>query len=223
MAATLTPTAPRLDRPADAARELAASNERLAGRGEIEEEDAGVVEALGAAVGQARRWEEKVDPYLVALLHRGVIQAQHAVATGDRDELRLALARLVHALSAIADAEPVSADRTPKEVAQWLAGALAVPQRRLAELLEVDLRRFQRWISEREAAGPEGNDARRVRAVAALANQLRHALTADGVVDWFDWPQRDLGGSTPRELLDDTRRLPDLLAAAGAMRATYLA
>ena len=223
MAATLTPTALRLDRPADAARELAAANERLARRGEIEEEDAGVVEALGAAVGQARRWEETVDPYLVALLHRGVIQAQHAVATGDRDELRLALARLVHALSAIADAEPVSADRTPKEVAQWLAGALAVPQRRLAELLGVDLRRFQRWISEREAAGPEGSDARRVRAVAALANQLRHALTADGVVDWFDWPQRDLGGSTPRELLDDTRRLPDLLAAAGAMRATYLA
>ena len=223
MAATLTPTALRLDRPADAARELAAANERLARRGEIEEEDAGVVEALGAAVGQAQRWEETVDPYLVALLHRGVIQAQHAVATGDRDELRLALARLVHALSAIADAEPVSADRTPKEVAQWLAGAVAVSQRRLAELLGVDLRRFQRWISEREAAGPEGNDARRVRAVAALANQLRHALTDDGVVDWFDWPQRDLGGRTPRQLLDDTRRLPDLLAAAGAMRATYLA
>lgn len=213
----------RLDRPADAAAELAAANERLARRAEIADEDAAVVGALGAAVGEARRWEETVDPYLVALLHRGVIQAQHAVATDDRDELRLALARLEHALSAIADAEPVSADRTPKEVAQWLAGAVAVPQRRLAELLGVDLRRFQRWISEREAAGPEGDDARRVRAVAALANQLRHALTGDGVVDWFDWPQRDLGGRTPGELLDDPLRLPDLLAAAGAMRATYLA
>lgn len=220
-ATTATPL--RLDRPADAARELAAANDRLARRRDIGAEERELVAALGAAVGEAERWEETIDPYLVTLLHRGVIQAQHAVATDDRDELRLALARVVHALSAIADAEPVSAERTAKEVAQWLARAVPVPQRRLAELLGVDLRRFQRWISERETAGPEGDDARRVRAVAALANQLRHALTADGVVDWFDWPQRDLGGRTPRELLDDPLRLPDLLAAAGAMRATYLA
>ena len=213
----------RLDQPAGAAEAVARVNERLAGSAEVTPEAADLVGAVAAAVGQAERWEETVDPYLVTLLHRSVIQAQHAVGEGERDALRIALARLVHALSAIAEAEPVSAERTPKEIARWLAEAIGVPQRRLAELLGVDLRRFQRWISEREAAGPEGNEARRVRAVAALANQLRHALTADGVVDWFDWPQRDLGGRTPRELLDDTRRLPDLLAAAGAMRATYLA
>ena len=219
--ATLAPL--QLDRPAAAAEAVARVNERLARSAEVTPEAAELVAAVGAAVGQAERWEDTVDPYLVKLLHRAVIQAQGAVAAGDRDSLRIALARLVHALSAIAEAEPVSAERTPKEVARWLADAVPVPQRRLAELLGVDLRRFQRWISEREAAGPEGDDARRVRAVAALANQLRHSLTADGVVDWFDWPQRDLGGRTPRELLDNPMSLPVLLAAAGSMRATYLA
>lgn len=212
-----------LDRPAEAAEAIARANEQLARSAEVTPKAAGLVASVAAAVGQAERWEETVDPYLVTLLHRSVIQAQHAVGEGERDALRIALARLVHALSAIADTEPVSAERTPKEIARWLAEAVGVPQRRLAELLGVDLRRFQRWISAREAAGPEGDDARRVRAVAVLANQLRHSLTADGVVDWFDWPQRDLGGSTPRELLDDPMRLPDLLAAAGSMRATYLA
>ena len=223
MNATPTLSPLRLDQPAHAAEAVARVNERLARSAEVTPEAAELVASVGGAVGQAERWEETVDPYLVTLLHRAVIQAQRAVADEDRDSLRIALARLTHALSAIAEAEPVSAERTPKEIARWLAEAVSVPQRRLAELLGVDLRRFQRWISERESAGPDGDDARRVRAVAVLANQLRHSLTADGVVDWFDWPQRDLGGRTPRELLEDPMRLPDLLAAAGSMRATYLA
>lgn len=223
MSAVLTPSSLRLDRPASVAGAVARVNERLARSASVTPEARELVAAVAGAVGQAERLEDALDPYLVRLLHRAVIQAQGAVADGDRDSLRVALARLVHALSALAEAEPVSAERTAKEVARWLAEAVPVPQRRLAELLGVDLRRFQRWISQREAAGPEGDDARRLRAVAALANQLRHSLTADGVVGWFDWPQRDLGGRAPRELLDDPLRLPDLLAAAGSMRATYLA
>ena len=98
-----------------------------------------------------------------------------------------------------------------------------MPQRDLAELLGVELRRFQRWISPRERTQPEGEDARRLRAVARLAGQLRHAFTPAGVVAWFDWPRPELGGATPRSLLGDPVRLPDLLLAAGSTRSTAFA
>ena len=98
-----------------------------------------------------------------------------------------------------------------------------VPQRDLAALLGVDLRRFQRWISARERTQPEGEEARRIRALARLVGQLRHAFTPAGVVAWFDWPRPELGGATPRELLGDPVRLPDLLLAAGSTRSTAFA
>ena len=99
-----------------------------------------------------------------------------------------------------------------------------MPQRDLAELLGVDLRRFQRWISPRERTQPEGEEARRLRAVA------RHRRASCGTrsrpracVAWFDWPRPELGGATPRELLGDPVRLPDLLLAAGSTRSTAFA
>jgi hypothetical protein len=43
------------------------------------------------------------------------------------------------------------------------------------------------------------------------------------VLAWFDWPRPELGGATPRELLGDPVRLPDLLLAAGSTRSTAFA
>ena len=125
------------------------------------------------------RWTA-ADPYLALLVHRAVLDAQAAVDDADRDGLRIALERLGHALAALGEAEEVGDERTPKELARWLAAAVEVPQRDLAALLGVDLRRFQRWISPREGTRPEGEEARRLRAVARLVGQLRHAYTAAG-------------------------------------------
>ena len=140
-----------------------------------------------------------------------------------RDALRIALERLSHALSALGEAEEVGDARSPKELARWLVAAVEVPQRDIADLLGVDLRRFQRWISARERTRPEGEEARRLRALARLVGQLRHSFTPAGVVAWFDWPSPELGGATPRELLADPVRLPDLLLAAGSTRSTAFA
>src|SRR5918998_2130270 len=137
-----------------------------------------------------------------------------------RRACRPRLERLSHALAALGEAEEVGDARSPKELARWLADTVEVPQRDLAELLGVDLRRFQRWISARERTRPEGEEARRLRALARLVGQLRHAFTPAGVVAWFDWPRADLGGATPRELLPDPLRLPELLLAAGSTRST---
>jgi len=211
-------------RPAEAATVVDALNDRLAGVADVPPDVAGKVAALASAVRATPldRWTA-ADPYLALLVHRAVLDARAAVEEEGRDALRIALERLSHALAALAEAEQVGDARTPKELAQWLVGAVEVPQRELAELLGVDLRRFQRWISARERTQPEGEEARRLRALARLVAQLRHAFTPAGVLAWFDWPRPELGGATPRELLPDPVRLPELLLAAGSTRSTAFA
>ena len=213
-----------LARPAEAAAAVDAVNDRLADEPRVPPSTAAEVAALADAVRATplERWTA-ADPYLALLVHRAVLDAQAAVDAADRDGLRIALERLGHALAALGEAEEVGDARTPKELARWLVAAVDVPQRDLAALLGIDLRRLQRWISARERTQPEGEDARRLRAVARLVGQLRHAFTSAGVVAWFDWPRRELGGATPRERLDDPLALPDLLLAAGSFRSTAFA
>jgi hypothetical protein len=211
-------------RPAEAAALVDALNDALAAEARVPAGMGASVGALAAAVRATplERWTA-ADPYLALLVHRAVLDAQAAVEGESRDALRIALERLSHALAALGEAEEVGDARTPKELARWLVAAVDVPQRDLAELLGVDLRRFQRWISERERTRPEGEEARRLRALARLAGQLRHAFTPAGVVAWFDWPRPELGGARPRELLADPVRLPELLLAAGSTRSTAFA
>jgi hypothetical protein len=213
-----------LARPTAAAAAVDALNDSLAGEPHVPETVAAEVAALTAAVRATplERWTA-ADPYLALLVHRAVLDARAAVEDEARDALRIALERLSHALAALGEAEEVGDARTPKELARWLVGAVEVPQRDLADLLGVDLRRFQRWISARERTQPDGEEARRLRAVARLVGQLRHAFTPAGVLAWFDWPRRELGGATPRELLGDPVRLPDLLLVAGSTRSTAFA
>jgi hypothetical protein len=213
-----------LAQPAAAAAAVDSLNDRLAAEPTVPDAVAAEVAALTAAVRATPldRWTA-ADPYLALLVHRAVLDARAAVEDDARDALRIALERLSHALAALGEAEEVGDARTSKELARWLASALEVPQRDIADLLGVDLRRFQRWISPRERTQPDGEEARRLRAVARLAGQLRHAFTPAGVLAWFDWPRRELGGATPRELLADPVRLPDLLLAAGSTRSTAFA
>jgi hypothetical protein len=213
-----------LARPAEAATAVDSLNDLLAAEARVPAGVGAEVARLAAAVRATplERWTA-ADPYLALLVHRAVLDAQAAVEGEERDELRIALERLSHALAALGEAEEVGDERTPKELARWLVAAVEVPQRDLADLLGVDLRRFQRWISARERTRPEGEEARRLRAIARLVGQLRHAFTAAGVIAWFDWPRPELGGATPRELLADPVRLPDLLLAAGSTRSTAFA
>ena len=213
-----------LARPAAAAAAVDALNDRLAAEAHVPREIGAEVARLAAAVRATplERWTA-ADPYLALLVHRAVLDARAAVEDEARDALRIALERLSHALAALGEAEEVGDARTPKELARWLVSAVEVPQRDLADLLGVDLRRFQRWISARERTRPEGEEARRLRALARVVGQLRHAFTPAGVVAWFDWPRPELGGATPRELLADPVRLPDLMLAAGSTRSTAFA
>lgn len=210
--------------PRAAAGAVDALNDRLARAGGVPGEVvSGVAELAGAVrATPLERWVA-ADPYLALLVHRSVLDAQAAAEGGDRDPLRLALERTGHALAALGEAEEVGEGRPVKDLARWLAETVDAPQRDVAALLGVDLRRFQRWASASERTRPEGDDARRLRAVARVVAQLRHAYTAAGVLAWFERPRAELGDRAPRELLDDPVRLPDLLLAAGSVRSTTFA
>jgi hypothetical protein len=146
------------------------------------------VREIAEAIDQTnlRRWE-MIDPTHAVIVLHAAVSAQRALEEPDapaaRDQLRIALESIRQSLTAIAEREPVSDERSPKEVAQWLAMTTEVPQARIAELLRVSPRQLQRWLSPAETFQPEGDDARKVRPVARIVNQLRFALTPAATIE----------------------------------------
>lgn len=210
--------------PAVAAREIAEANRRLASARETPAEVVSLVEELAGSIA-ANDDLAAVNPWLWIRVQAAALRAQ--VALRDREPerrraLRLALEEMRFLLARIAEREPIGEDRPAGDVARWLDGALpSVAQQRKAELLGVSLRTYQRWVAGTTA--PAGEDERRLRIVARLVNQLRHSLTAPGVLDWFRHPRADLGGAAPADALDDPDRLEPLLAAAAASRGNVAA
>lgn len=213
-----------LSRPAEAADELHALSMELAHHETIPSDVQAEVLRLTDAVDRERSSWSSIDPHYVEILLRATLSAQIALMEPElpesRDRLRMALDGLTSAFDAIAEQQPVSDDRTGKELVGWLAARTEVSQAELAHLLGVSPRQFQRWLSPAEKAGPEGDDLRRVRAVARIVNQLRFSLTPAGVVAWFSRRLPDLGRRRPIDLLDRPERLPELIALAAATRAT---
>jgi hypothetical protein len=162
---------------------------------------------------------EDADPYLVVALQRAVIDMARRLDDGCEDvgEVRVLLETVRQSLRDIADELPVGPDRSGKELARWLVATLDVRQQEIAELLGVSHRSFQRWISETEAAEPEGDDAMRLQIAARIANHLRHALTGHGVILWFTTPHPRIGHA-PAELLQKPEAFPELQRLASAAR-----
>jgi hypothetical protein len=166
----------------------------------------------------------QADPYLIVALQGAALGALRALDAADpaeqRRRLRYRLEQMRQVFRDLASGQPVAEDRPAKNVARWLVGAVDVPQRRIAELLGVRERTFQRWISESEQSRPEGDDARRLRIVARIVAHLRHSLTGAGVVQWFERPRTELDGRAPAALLDDPDAVPRLLALASGARSS---
>lgn len=169
----------------------------------------------------------RTDPYLLVALQKSLIGALRAIEHPDpvvgRDELRVRLEQLRHVYRDLADARPVNEDVPTGALVRWLVDVLDVPQARLAELFGVSPRTFQRWISETDPSEPADEDAGRVRMVANLVSHLRHVLTGQGVVAWFERPHPMVGGRTPRELLSEPDALPHLMRLAASTRSSIAA
>jgi hypothetical protein len=214
--------------PALIARELGQANSRLSKERETPASVVGLVgEVADAIAGEDEGSIALVNPWLWIKLQSAAIRAQSALREQDPDrrrQLRLALEQMRFLFARIADREPIGEDQPSHEIALWLDATLAsVNQVRKAELLHVSPRTYQRWVSTQEAVQPSGEDERRLRIVARIVNQLRHSLTAPGVVEWFEHPRADLEGATPANVLDDPEKLELLISAAAASRGNIAA
>lgn len=214
---------PELIDPAAQADEIATFNLLLAREAEIPDSVRYFVETLADEVSALPADAAlRIDPYLLVSLQRAVIAALRAFDNPDpahaRREVRVRLEQLRQVYRDLADARPIYEDRPAKALAQWLAATLDVPQSRLAELLGVSSRTFQRWVSESDVIEPQGDEARRVQVVANVVSHLRHALTGRGAIDWFQHAHLMAGGRSPAELLDDPSALPELTRLAASTR-----
>jgi hypothetical protein len=200
--------------------ELGEANELL---GKQEETPAAVIRlVLDLTEALRNAGEEQLgpaDPYRLIALLNATLAARHAVGDDDparRRELRLRLEQLRQLFLDLAGDEPVSDERSGKEIARWLAEVVDVSQQQLADLLGVKRRTFQRWVSEKDEAGPNTVNDRRLRIVARLVNQLRHGLSPTGVIRWFEHPRAALGDRRPADVLDE----PDVLARLQTLAAS---
>src|SRR5437870_5625111 len=115
-----------LSEPAAAAQEIQRLNDQLAGELTIPPAIAAAVRDIASGIQETnlRRWET-IDPTHAVIVLRSAVSAQLAIEAPEspaaRDQLRVALESIRQSLAAIAEREPVSAERTPKEIVQWLA------------------------------------------------------------------------------------------------------
>jgi uncharacterized protein (DUF2384 family) len=214
--------------PAQVEQEIAVQNMLLARTPDIPESVRFFVEGLADDVANMPSEAAlRIDPYLLVALQRALIASLRALentdAEGARRELRIRLEQLRQVYRDLADARPIYEDQHPKQLVHWLVDVLDVPQARLAGLFGVSARTFQRWASETDESAPIGDDARHVRLVSSVASHLRHALTGQGVVDWFERPHPAAGNRPPRELLDEPAAFALLTHLAASTRSSIAA
>ena len=212
-----------LSNPEAVAHELGEANRRLAREPEVPMSVTSLAEDVATAISDTEVAElADVDPYLWIDIQRAAIHAQSAVRDTDerarRRRTRIAIEQLRFLLARLAERAPVGDEQPFDEVLRWLDGKLgSTTQAAKAELLGVSERTYQRWLTHDSTPGAE--DEQRARIVARVVNQLRHSLTAPGVVDWFAHPRADLGGASPRQALEGgAGRVGDVLTAALASR-----
>jgi uncharacterized protein (DUF2384 family) len=204
-------------------RELARRGMLLASEAEISEDLRFFIDELAdQLINLPEEAPIRVDPYHLLAAQRALIGSLRALDSDDaawaRRQMRIRLEQLRQVYRDLAEGSAIYEDRPAKEVARWLDHALDVSQSRLAELVGVSPRTFQRWVSESDRVGPEGEDARRLRVIASAANHLRHVLTGPGVVSWFERPNPQIDGLRPLDLLDDPEAAARLATLAASTR-----
>jgi uncharacterized protein (DUF2384 family) len=215
-------TAPILDDPRSIEAAIAERNLQLAREPVISDDLRLFVAELADGFDLPEGASLRVDPYHLLSAQRALIGALRALDSDDaasaRRQLRARLEQMRQVYRDIAEGGPLYEDDSAKDVARWLSEVLDAPQARLAELFGVSARTFQRWISESDPVGPEGDDARRLRIVGRLVNHLRHVLTGPGVLRWLESPHPRLDGERPLDLLDDPEAPSRLSALAASAR-----
>ncbi|MCV7125523.1 hypothetical protein [Mycobacterium lacus] len=180
-----------------------------------------LIDSFEPALGAATPLRLEANPYLTTTMWAAAYSAEKALRHDNdedrRRDVRIALEQFRHALRDIVANQPFKDDAPVREVLARTAGALAAPQKTLADLLGVSVRQLQRWLGH-DGPEPATDDAARIRAVGQIVNQLRHSFTGPGVVAWF-YREHPVLGRRPVDLLDDPLCYPRLLGAATGARA----
>ncbi|MGV9796496.1 hypothetical protein ACWDTP_00395 [Mycobacterium sp. NPDC003449] len=188
----------------------------------VPDEVATLIDNFGETLGAATPLRLAADPYLTTMLWAAAFRAEKALRHDNderrRRDVRVALEQFRHALRDIVERRPFDDGASVRDVLARTADAVDVPQKELADLLGVSVRKLQRWLSP-DGPEPSGRDAARIRTVGNIVSQLRHAFTGPGVMAWFTRPHPVLR-TRPVELLDDPLGYPELVGAAAAARAT---
>ena len=216
-------TAFDIRQPEAVAHEVGEANQRLAHETDVPSSIIELINDLSEAIGEVdNATVSLIDPSLWIQIQAAALRAQRAATLDDDHEqrraVRITLEQLRFLFARLAERQPVTEDRPIKDVLAWLDEKLTVPQRRKADLLGVGERTYQRWISPSETASPESEQEHRVRVVARVTAQLRHALTGAGVADWFETPMDDLDGRKPLDVLGDPVATEQVLRLAVAPR-----
>ena len=219
--------APLFERPSavELAEQLDQANALLAEATVVPTQVVELIQDLGdRADGMSPANSGQVDPYLVVAFQRGLIGALRAVDLPDesqrRRQLRVSIERMRQSLRDFVEEDEVGEAQSAKEIARWLVDVLDVPVGRVAELLDVSPRTYQRWLSLSATTTPHGDDALKLRVAARIANHLRHVLTGPGVVRWFERPHPQLKDEAPILLLRHADRLNELTNLAAASRSS---
>lgn len=214
-----------LDRPQEVGDWLSQAGARLGREQSVPENLRREILELASAVWAIPEGQlAEMDPYFVVALQQGAISCLMGMETEDRKKkrrlMRLGLEQMRQAVRDLAEGLPVREDIPAKQVAQWLDRTLDVPQAILAELVDTSPRTFQRWVSAKDSAEPRGNEARKLRVIARIANILRHTLGGPGVVGWFLRAHPHLKGTPPAALLGEPDAGEELLRLAAAVRSS---
>lgn len=216
-----------IQRPEVLLHDLEQANRRLAKERAVPESIIQFISDVCEQIGESGPEEpEGVAPNDWMAVQSAALRAL-AAARHDEDEvrqrrqLRVLIEELRFRLARLAERQWVADDRPVKDVVRWLDRLLTISQAAKGELFGVSDRTWQRWASETETAHPTGDDERQVRLVARVVAELRHLLTANGVVDWLANAEPALGGRSPRQVVRDgePERLKTLFALAAASRA----
>ena len=185
-----------------------------------------VVEESAEAISRSR-WPEADHGVLRGLieLQSATLGATLAMKRRDpqrRNELRVQLERMRQAAHETRVRKGILEARPPGQIVRWLEDEIRIPREQLSGLLGVDIRTLASWAAP-DGSRPDGERERRLRSVSLLAGQLRHALTPEGIVGWFEYRRPELDGRSPRELLGDAHallRLEELALGVTEQRAT---
>jgi hypothetical protein len=208
--------------PEEAEARLASVSDALAEADEAPPDVLEFAEELGAQLIQLQRGDwPAIDPYLLAELMQTVAAVEQTLRSEDPKrqcaELEIEVEALRDINADLRDAANIRDDRPAIEVARWLKETTQASYQELS-FFGPSKRTWERWLSPTSSAEPHGEDEARIRVAARIVNQLRHALTARGVLRWFVVGHPELGGQPPAALLADLANAQRLVALASEIR-----